>query len=486
MDLIYTTLGELKIKLDTNAITAEEIVQYYLDRIKKYDSTIQSYVAVNENALDEARAWDKKRKDGEDVPPYAGIPIALKDNMIVKGLQTACSSKILEGFKAPYDGTLSTILKENGFVVLGKLNMDEFAMGSSCETSFYQKTTNPWNKEFVPGGSSGGSAAAMAARLAPLTLGSDTGGSIRQPASFCGVTGLKPTYGRISRYGLVAFASSLDQIGPITWNAEDAAEILSVIGQYDEKDSTSAKVESKDYKKALTGDIKGLRIGIPEEYFSEGLDEEVKKSVKAAIDQLKELGAEIKTVQLPHTDYSVAVYYILATAEASSNLARFDGVRYGHRAEESDKLNDLYVKSRSEGFGTEVKRRIMLGTYVLSAGYYDAYYLKAQRVRTLIKNDFINAFKEVDVIVGPTAPTTAFKLGEKMDDPLQMYLNDIYTISLNLFGGCGMSIPCGFDSAGMPIGLQLLGNHFEEDKLLNTAYTYQQNTEWHKKVPTLS
>lgn len=485
MDLLNVTLAELKDKLATGELTAAQLVQYYLDRIEQFDTDVQSYLALNDNVLAEAKAWDDKRAAGETVPAYAGIPIALKDNMIVQDVETTCGSQILKGFKAPYEGTMSKLLKESGFVILGKLNMDEFAMGSSCEASSYKKTTNPWNKEFVPGGSSGGSAAAMAARLAPVTLGSDTGGSIRQPASLCGVTGLKPTYGRVSRYGLVAYASSFDQIGPVTLSAEDAADMLSVIGQYDEKDSTSAKVESKNYREALTGDIKGLRIGVPKEYFGEGLDPEVKDAVNAAIEEYKAMGAEVKPVSLPLTEYSIAVYYILATAEASSNLARFDGARYGHRAEGVEKLGEMYSKSRSEGFGTEVKRRIMLGTYVLSAGYYDAYYLKAQRVRTLIKNNFMKAFEEVDVIMGPTSPTTAFKLGEKTDDPLQMYLSDIYTLSLNLFGGCGMSIPCGFDRKGLPIGLQILGNYFEEGKLLNTAYAYQQSTDWHKKVPGL-
>jgi aspartyl-tRNA(Asn)/glutamyl-tRNA(Gln) amidotransferase subunit A len=484
MDLLFTTLTELKESLKNKIISSEEVVRFYLDRINKYNENLNIYVSVNENAIEEAKIWDNKRSNGESVPEYAGIPIALKDNMIVKGIKTTCASKILENFNPVYEGTVSQILQEKGFIILGKVNMDEFAMGSSCENSYFGVTRNPWNLEYVAGGSSGGSAAAVAARLAPLSLGSDTGGSIRQPASFCGITGLKPTYGRVSRYGLVAFASSLDQIGPLAWNVEDAAEILSIIGQYDEKDSTSAKVESKNYLASLNGDIKGLKIGIPEEYFGKGLEAEISDSVQEAISKFEEMGAEIKKISMPHTDYSIATYYIIATAEASSNLARFDGVRYGYRAE-TEKLNDLYVKSRTEGFGDEVKRRIMLGTYVLSAGYYDAYYLKAQKVRTLIKQDFINAFKEVDVILGPTSPTTTFKIGEKADDPLSMYLSDIYTISLNLFGGCGISVPCGFDSKNLPIGLQLLGNHFEEEKILNLAYAFQKETDWHKKLPII-
>jgi aspartyl-tRNA(Asn)/glutamyl-tRNA(Gln) amidotransferase subunit A len=484
MDLLFTTLTELKESLKNKIISSEEVVRFYLDRINKYNENLNIYVSVNENAIEEAKIWDNKRSNGESVPEYAGIPIALKDNMIVKDIKTTCASKILENFNPVYEGTVSQILQEKGFIILGKVNMDEFAMGSSCENSYFGVTRNPWNLEYVAGGSSGGSAAAVAARLAPLSLGSDTGGSIRQPASFCGITGLKPTYGRVSRYGLVAFASSLDQIGPLAWNVEDAAEILSIIGQYDEKDSTSAKVESKNYLASLNGDIKGLKIGIPEEYFGKGLEAEISDSVQEAISKFEEMGAEIKKISMPHTDYSIATYYIIATAEASSNLARFDGVRYGYRAE-TEKLNDLYVKSRTEGFGDEVKRRIMLGTYVLSAGYYDAYYLKAQKVRTLIKQDFINAFKEVDVILGPTSPTTTFKIGEKADDPLSMYLSDIYTISLNLFGGCGISVPCGFDSKNLPIGLQLLGNHFEEEKILNLAYAFQKETDWHKKLPII-
>ncbi|MGA1861938.1 Asp-tRNA(Asn)/Glu-tRNA(Gln) amidotransferase subunit GatA [Deferribacter thermophilus] len=485
MDLLNKTINELKNLLETKQISAYELNKFYLDRIKNIDPKIDSYLYINESVLYDAKVIDEKRANGEKLPEFAGIPIAIKDNMVTKGMPTTCASKILENFDSPYNATVVELLKEKGFLIIGKLNMDEFAMGSSCENSYYKKTKNPWDLERVPGGSSGGSAAAVAARLAPATLGSDTGGSIRQPASLCNVCGLKPTYGRVSRYGLVAFASSLDQIGPLTHNVEDAALLLSIIGKHDEKDSTSANFESKDYTVNLDKDIKGLKIGVPKEFFGEGIQPEVKEKVLSAIEQLKGLGCEIKEISLPHTEYAVAVYYILATAEASSNLARYDGVRYGFRAE-SNGLIDMYEKTRSIGFGDEVKRRIMLGTYVLSAGYYDAYYLKAQKVRTLIKNDYLNAFKEVDVIITPTSPTTAFKIGEKSSDPLQMYLSDIYTISLNLFGGCGISIPCGFDNNNLPIGLQIMGNYFAEEKILNVAYKFQQITDYHKKLPKIA
>jgi aspartyl-tRNA(Asn)/glutamyl-tRNA(Gln) amidotransferase subunit A len=485
MDFINIKLSELKEKFKNKEVSSEEIVKFYLDRIKKFDTELGCFITINENAINEARQIDDLRAKGEEIPEYAGIPIALKDNMVTSDIKTTCASKILGNFISPYEATVVKLLKEKGFIILGKLNMDEFAMGSSCENSFFHKTKNPWNKDYVPGGSSGGSAAAVAASLAPFTLGSDTGGSIRQPASFCGVTGLKPTYGRVSRYGLVAFASSLDQIGPVTSSVEDAAELLSIIGIYDNNDSTSAKVESHDYVRYLNGDIKNIKIGIPKEYFGEGLDKEVKQAVEEAIDLYESIGAEIVEITLPHLEYSIATYYILATAEASSNLSRFDGVRYGFRAE-ANSLNEMYVKTRSQGFGNEVKRRIMMGTYVLSSGYYDAYYLKAQKVRTLIKNDFIEAFKNVDVILSPTSPTTAFKIGEKSDNPLEMYLSDIYTISLNLYGGCGISIPCGFNkNNNMPIGLQLMGNYFDEKTLLNAAYAFQKNTDWHLKKPKL-
>ncbi len=484
MDLMNVTLNELKSNLQSGKISSEELIKFYLGRIDKYDAELGCFITVNEKALDEAKKIDEIRKKGESLPEFAGIPIAVKDNMITDNLKTTCASKILGDFHAPYVGTAVKLLQDKGFIILGKLNMDEFAMGSSCENSYYGKTLNPWDKKCVPGGSSGGSAAAVAARLTPVALGSDTGGSIRQPASFCGVTGLKPTYGRVSRYGLVAFASSLDQIGPISLTVEDAAELLKVVGVHDEKDSTSAKVQSEDYSTCLTGEINGVKIGIPKEYFGDGLDKSVKTAIYKAIDLYEDLGAEIVEINLPHLEYSIATYYILATAEASSNLSRFDGVRYGFRAE-ADSLNDMYVKTRSQGFGDEVKRRIMMGTYVLSSGYYDAYYLKAQKVRTLIKEDFIKAFNKVDVILSPTSPTTAFKIGEKSDNPLEMYLSDIYTISLNLYGGCGISIPCGLSDENMPIGLQLMGNYFDEKNLLNVAYAFQKNTDWHLSVPEI-
>ncbi|MBZ4672935.1 Asp-tRNA(Asn)/Glu-tRNA(Gln) amidotransferase subunit GatA [Deferribacterales bacterium Es71-Z0220] len=482
MDLLTLNINETLELLESKKISAYELNKFYLDRIQKFDIQLDSFLALNENALNEAKLIDEKRMKGENLPKYAGIPIALKDNIITKDLYTTCSSKILENFNPPYDSTVSNLLKENGFIILGKVNMDEFAMGSSTETSYYKKTKNPWDLERVPGGSSGGAAVCVAAGLAPISLGSDTGGSIRQPAALCGVCGFKPTYGLVSRYGLVAFASSLDQIGPFSRDIEDSAHLLNVVGKYDCKDSTSIKIEEKDYTKDINNDIRGKKIGIPKEYFEGGIDSDVLKCVSDAIDFYKSQGAEIVEVSMPHTEYAIAVYYIIATAEASSNLARYDGVRYTFRSE-ADNLIDMYELTRSKGFGKEVKRRIMLGTYVLSAGYYDAYYLKAQKVRSLIKKDFISAFEKVDVLLAPTVPNTAFKFGEKINDPVSMYLSDIFTISLNLFGGCGVSIPCGFDGKGLPIGFQLLGNYFEEEKVINFAKIYQNNTDWHKRLP---
>jgi len=473
MSFINLSLKGLTEGLTNKEFSSKELVQFYLDRIEKYNGEVQAFNYVNENAIAQAEAVDAKRAKGETLPEFAGVPIALKDLLITKGMPTTCSSKILEGFKPPFNGTAVGLVEDAGFINLGKLSMDEFAMGSSNETSAYAKTRNPWDTTRVPGGSSGGSAAAVAAGFAPVTLGSDTGGSIRQPASLCGIIGMKPTYGRVSRFGLVAFASSLDQIGPMGKSAEDLASVLSVIGEHDPKDSTSAKIDKKDYNAELTGDVKGMKIGVPKEYFAEGLSADVKAAVDSAIKKYTDLGCEMVDISLPHTDYALATYYILATAEASSNLGRYDGVRFGRRAE-AENLRDMYFKSRSEGFGDEVKRRIMLGTYVLSAGYYDAYYIKAQKVRTLIKQDFVEAFKTVDAIICPTSPTTAFKAGEKTSDPLQMYLSDIYTLSLNLFGGCGLSVPCGFGEDGMPIGVQLIGNYFEEGKILNLAHAFEQ------------
>ena len=472
MSFLSYNLKELSEGLSNKDFSSEELVKFYLDRIEKYDGEIKAFNHVNENALSQAKDIDNKRASGETLPKMAGIPIALKDLLITEGMPTTCSSKFLEGFKPPFNGTAVNLLENAGMINLGKLSMDEFAMGSSNENAAFQKTRNPWDTDKVPGGSSGGSAAAVAAGLAPVTLGSDTGGSIRQPASLCGVVGMKPTYGRVSRFGLVAFASSLDQIGPLGKSAHDLASVLSVIGEHDVKDSTSAKVDKTDYTADLTGDIKGIKLGVPREYFAAGLNPDVKEAVDNAIKTYTDMGCEMVDISLPHTDYALATYYIIATAEASSNLGRYDGVRYGQRAD-ADNLRDLYFESRSAGFGEEVKRRIMLGTYVLSAGYYDAYYIKAQKVRTLIKQDFVEAFKKVDAIICPVSPTTAFKAGEKTSDPIQMYLSDIYTLSLNLFGGCGISVPCGFGSDGMPIGVQLLGNYFEEGKILNLAHAFE-------------
>jgi aspartyl-tRNA(Asn)/glutamyl-tRNA(Gln) amidotransferase subunit A len=482
MDILQMNLKAMSEALAAKRLSATELTGFYMDRINKYDARLNAFLHVNEKALDQAKAIDERRTKGGALPALAGIPIALKDLIVTDDMPTTCSSKILEGFMAPYCATVVEKLRNEGMIVLGKLSMDEFAMGSSNETSYYKKTRNPWDLERVPGGSSGGSAAVTAARLAPVTLGSDTGGSIRQPASLCGVTGLKPTYGLVSRYGLVAFASSLDQIGPFSAHAEDSAALLSVISGHDPKDSTSANVASKDYSKDLTGNVKGMKIGIPTEFFAEGLDPQVKEQVQGGIKTLESLGCEVVEISMPHTEYAVAVYYIIATAEASSNLARFDGVKYGY-SKESESLLDLYLDTRSEGFGDEVKRRIMLGTYVLSAGYYDAYYLKAQKVRTLIKRDFENAFEKVDAIIGPTSPSTAFKFGEKSADPIEMYLSDIYTISLNLYGGCGLSVPCGFDGKGLPVGMQILGKYFEEGKILNLAYAFEQARGGNEKLP---
>lgn len=483
MDILNLNIEELRNLLNKREISSYELTKFYLDRIEKYDKEIGAYITLNENVLNEAKLNDEKRAKNEILPNYAGIPIAIKDNIITEGIKTTCASKILKDFNPPFDATVSTLLKKEGFLILGKLNMDEFAMGSSNETSYFKIVKNPWDITRVPGGSSGGAAATVAAGLAPFSIGSDTGGSIRQPASLCGVCGFKPTYGLVSRYGLVAFASSLDQIGPFSRDIVDSAHLLNVISGYDKNDSTSYKFDKKDFLKNINSNIKGKKIGIPKEYFGNGIDSDVLKSIDEALEIYKKEGAEIVEISLPHSEYAVAVYYIIATAEASSNLARYDGVRYTYRSQHAEGLTDMYELSRSEGFGTEVKRRIMLGTYVLSAGYYDAYYLKAQKVRSLIKQDFLKAFEQVDVIITPTSPNTAFKIGEKLNDPISMYLSDIFTISLNLFGGCGVSIPCGFDKNSLPVGLQILGNYFEEDKIINYAHIFQKNTDWHKKFP---
>ena len=481
MELYEHTIHDLRDMLQKGETTSEAITKSVLTRIKTVDGKVKAYITVTEEiALKQAAEADKRIKAGETTP-VLGIPIAVKDNMCTEGIKTTCASKILGNFIPPYDATVVSNLKKAGYVLCGKPNMDEFAMGSSTENSSFFNTKNPWDLERIPGGSSGGSAAAVAAGECIAALGSDTGGSIRQPAACCGVVGLKPTYGRVSRYGLVAFASSLDQIGPITKDVTDAALLMNVISGHDPKDSTSADIASPDYTKALKRDMKGLKVGLPKEYFIDGMDPQVEKAVRDAVRTLEGLGAKVVEVSLPHTNYAVAVYYILATSEASSNLARYDGVKYGVRAEGAKDLLDLYMRSRSQGFGPEVKRRIMLGTYALSAGYYDAYYKKGQQVRTLIKRDFDEAFKSCDVIATPTAPTAAFKIGEKSSDPLQMYLSDIFTISVNLAGIPGLSLPCGFTSDNLPIGLQLLGRHFDEDSILRAAFAYEQATEWHKK-----
>lgn len=488
MKLHELTLKGAQALLKKGDVSPQELTDAFLTRIEKLDPKIRAFMTVTaEHARTQAEKIGTQAEKGAH-GPLGGIPLGIKDNMCTKGVRTTCSSKMLENFVPPYESTATQKLWDSGAVLLGKLNMDEFAMGSSTEHSAYFRTRNPWDLDRVTGGSSGGSAAAVSADLCIAALGSDTGGSIRQPAAFCGVVGIKPTYGRVSRYGLVAFASSLDQIGPITKNVEDSAILLNIICGHDPQDSTSSPHDignMPDFTSDIGKDIKGLKIGVPKEYFIDGMNSEVDASVRDAIKQLESLGAELIEVSLPHTDYAVPVYYIIAPSEASSNLARYDGVRYGFRAEGANNLMDMYKKTRSEGFGAEVKRRIMLGTYALSSGYYDAYYLKAQQVRTLIKQDFDEAFKQVDVIAAPTTPEPAFRAGEKTDDPIKMYLSDIFTISANLAGNPGLSMPCGFSSEGMPIGLQLISKHFDETTLLKTAHAYEQSTDWHKKRPTL-
>ncbi|MBI5848485.1 MAG: Asp-tRNA(Asn)/Glu-tRNA(Gln) amidotransferase subunit GatA [Nitrospirae bacterium] len=484
MELYSKGIAELSEMLKKHETSAKEIAVAVFDRIEQVEDRIRAYLTLTKNeALNRAENIDREIAAGNN-KTLSGIPIAIKDNMCTKGIATTCSSKILQNFIPPYESTATTKLLDQGYVLTGKTNLDEFAMGSSTENSGFHTTSNPWDTERIPGGSSGGSAAAVAADECIAALGSDTGGSIRQPAALCGVVGLKPTYGRVSRYGLVAFASSLDQIGPITKNVRDAAILMNVIAGNDPMDSTSASVPVPDFTASIGKDIKGLRLGIPKEYFIEGIDPEVNEAVQAAIKQYEALGAVPVPVSLPHSGYAIATYYVLATSEASSNLARYDGVKYGFRAEGKD-LIDMYMQTRARGFGAEVKRRIMLGTYTLSSGYYDAYYKKAQQVRTLLKRDFEEAFKTVDLILTPTTPTAAFKKGEKTDDPLQMYLADIFTISVNLAGVPGISIPCGFTSNNLPVGLQLIGKHFDEERLLQAAYAYEQATVWHKRKPSL-
>ncbi|PSL25526.1 aspartyl/glutamyl-tRNA(Asn/Gln) amidotransferase subunit A [Planomicrobium soli] len=475
------TAAQMQELIHTEKTTIAEVTKQAFDRIEALEPKVDAFLAMNkEQAMQQAEEMDK-------VPlaergPLFGLPIGVKDNIVTEGLETTASSRILEGFNPIYNATVVEKLKAAGMITVGKLNMDEFAMGSSNENSYYKKTKNPWNLETVPGGSSGGSAAAVAAGEVPFTLGSDTGGSIRQPASFCGVVGMKPTYGRVSRFGLIAFASSLDQIGPVTRTVKDNALLLQAISGHDERDSTSADIEVPNFAEALTGDIQGLRIGVPKEYFAEGVSEAAKQAVRDALQVLEEKGATWEEISLPHSKYALATYYLLASSEASSNLSRFDGIRYGYRTQKAGNLLEFYMNTRSEGFGDEVKRRIMLGTYALSSGYYEAYYKKAQKVRTLIKQDFDKAFENYDVIIGPTTPTPAFKIGEIIDDPLTMYANDILTIPVNLAGVPAISVPCGFEN-GLPLGLQIIGKYFDEETVYRVADVFEQATDFHKKTP---
>lgn len=485
--IINASLAQLSQMLASKQVSSVELTQAFLTRIQQHNPTINAYIALdNEKTLAQAQAADARIAAG-DAEALTGIPFAQKDIFCAKGWKTTCGSKMLANFVAPYDAHVISQFDAVGAVNLGKTNMDEFAMGSSNETSYFGGVKNPWDFDRVPGGSSGGSAAAVAARLCAAATGTDTGGSIRQPASLCGFTGLKPTYGLVSRYGMIAFASSLDQAGPMAKSAEDCALMMNVMAGFDARDSTSLDRPKEDYTRglsAMTGSqpLKGLRVGLPKEYFATGLDAGVSKVVQDAISEYRKLGAEMVDISLPNSQLSIPVYYVLAPAEASSNLSRYDGVRYGHRTAEYDDLLDMYMKSRAEGFGAEVKRRILIGTYVLSAGYYDAYYLKAQQIRRLIAQDFTEAFKQCDVIMGPTAPSTAFKAGEKADDPVAMYLQDVYTIATNLAGLPGMSIPAGF-SNGLPVGLQIIGNYFDEARMLDVAHAYQQVTDWHQAMP---
>ena len=481
MDLTELTVHELQEKLKNKEINVSDITKAYISRIDEKEKDVQAFVTVlKEEALKKSEEV-QAQFDNRENNALAGIPIGIKDNINTKGIRTTCSSKMLENFISPYNATVIEKINEENMITLGKLNMDEFAMGASTEYSYFKKTKNPWNLNRVPGGSSGGSAAAVAANMVPFALGSDTGGSIRQPAAFCGVVGLKPTYGLVSRYGLVAFASSLDQIGPITKDVKDCAILLNVIAGHDEKDTTSANIEKKDYTKALKNDVKGLKIGVPKEFLGEGINEEVKSRILEAIEEYKKLGAIVEECSLDIAKYALASYYIIACAEASSNLGRFDGIRYGYRSKNFNNIKELYKNSRSEGFGEEVKRRIILGTYVLSSGYYDAYYKKAQQVRTLVKQEFEKCFNKYDVILTPTSPTVAFEFGSKSNNPLEMYMADICTVSINIAGIPAISIPCGVDSNGMPVGLQLIGNNFAEETILNAAYTFEQQFKFREK-----
>jgi len=485
MDLCALTIHEAYKRLKNREFSALELTSAFLDRIEKVDSKVKAYLTlIPEQARKEAAEADKTIAKGE-MNSLTGIPLAIKDVLCTKGITTTCASKILEGFVPVYDATVISKLRKAGAVILGKTNMDEFAMGSSTENSCAGPTRNPWDLAAIPGGSSGGSAAAVAANECAATLGTDTGGSIRQPASYCGVVGLKPTYGRVSRFGLIAFGSSLDQAGPLTKDVYDAALLMNVIAGYDARDSTSVDIEVPDYTRSLTNDLTGITVGVPKEYFIEGIDPEVETAVREALKVMEGLGAKTIDISLPHSEHALAAYYLIAPAEASSNLARYDGVKYGYRSTQDENLLAMYKKTRSEGFGPEVKRRIMLGTYALSAGYYDAYYGKASQVRTLIRMDFEQAFQKCDVIVTPVSPTPAFKIGEKVDDPLQMYLMDIFTIPVNLAGIAGISVPCGFSSKGLPIGVQIIAGPFAEGSIFQVAYAYEQNTGWHRRKPTL-
>lgn len=487
MDLYSLTISEARDLLDKKEISAKDLVNSIYQRIDIIEEKVRAFITITKDKAVKMAIGAQKKinlSETQNTLPLLGIPLAIKDNICTKGVPTTCASKILYNFVPPYESTVTSKLIKQGYILVGKTNMDEFGMGSSTENSAFHVTKNPWRLDRIPGGSSGGSAAAVAAGECIAALGSDTGGSIRQPAALCGVVGLKPTYGRISRYGLVAFASSLDQIGSITKDVRDAAIVMNIISGHDAFDSTSAPILVPDFTAVLGKDINGMRIGIPKEYFIKGLDKEVEMSVKEAVKKFELLGAIPVDISLPHTEYAVATYYVLATSEASSNLARYDGVKYGFRAEGKD-LMDVYMNTRAQGFGAEVKRRIMLGTYALSSGYYEAYYKKAQQVRTLIKKDFEDAFQKVDVIVTPTSPSAAFKIGERTADPLQMYLSDIFTISVNLAGVPAISIPCGFTSNNLPIGLQLIGRHFDEEAILKVAYAYEQVTGWHRRRPSL-
>ena len=486
MELYELTISQAHQKLKTKAISALELTQSVLSRIEQVEAKVGAYITLTpELALEQAGQADEGISRGQ-IGPLTGIPMGVKDLISTKGIKTTCASRILEKYRPPFDATVMTRLIKEGMVLIGKTNMDEFAMGSSTENSAMKKTLNPWNLEYIPGGSSGGSAAAVAAGECLAAIGSDTGGSIRQPASYCGVVGMKPTYGRVSRFGLVAYASSLDQIGPLTKDVSDCALLMNLISGHDSRDSTSVQREVPDYTRNLIKGVKGLTLGIPKEYFVDGMDPEVEQAVRKAIGGLTDQGAVCREISLPHTEYAIAVYYIIAMAEASSNLARYDGVKYGFRDSEAHSLMEMYQKTRTKGFGQEVTRRIMLGTYVLSAGYYDAYYRKASQVRTLIHQDFQKAFRNCDLILTPVAPTPAFRLGEKVSDPLQMYLTDIFTISANLAGIPGLSLPCGLSGQGLPIGMQILGNHFEEEKILQAAFAFEQATDYHLRRPPVS